>query len=289
MTLRENPVVFRCFEPMPVTPPKEDHLWDAWCKAQLMQDHIDIMRLWKRIPARVDEWFGDFPFGINAAGTTTTTTTTTSTTTTTQEPPPVTTTTTTTTTTTCSCGAFSTTIISDTFTDGDGTDLTSHSPDIDTPGGGWSIIGGGISPQIQSNSLRYRDSSFGEGRVQIESDSSNGLLTFDSVLASGTGNFRIRQADDSNYISIQFTSSAIDLVKVVGGSPTVLDSASGTFSGSHSFSAEFCCNEIEISIDGSPILNATESALRNETGLAIFSGPAIGDSNTFDDFLFKGE
>jgi len=249
------------------TPPKEDALWDRWAVAQLQQDHIDIMRLFKRAPPRVDAWFGGFPHPVNFAGTTTTTTTT-----------------------TCSCGAFGTTIVSDTFTDDNGVSLYSHIPDVDTVGNGWvSKLVTGLA-EIQGNEVEI-PATDGE-QAGIDTGVSDGEVSVDFTLADdgSTVNliFRASLSNWSNRWQVVLT--AVDDVELYEFPSGTLRGSSGSIGqGTFNLKAEFCCESITIYVDDSPIITHVSAAHQSNTLVGFGAAPDPGQIVTFDNFLFKGE
>jgi hypothetical protein len=107
----------------------------------------------------------------------------------------------------------------DTFTDPDATNLSAHTPDIDSVGGGWTVVQG--TNTIQSNTS---EPSIGGawGMSLIDSGVTDLIMTGRTVWpGEGTALLYIRATDINNFIAARLDRYALggfDIVKRVGGS-----------------------------------------------------------------------
>lgn len=268
---------------MPLFLPNEDvHRWRSrW--QELLKQHTDIQRLWKRLPAFPEQgrqWMADAGgHGIDPFGTTSTSTSSSST--------------------TRDC-AFSDTQVSDSFTDTNGTGLASHTPDTDVEGGGWTDSGGDFD--IQSNQASTNSATTGGVFAGIDGGGiGDGILSADLTPGANGGfssfnrvglRFRASSGDNSQWlVRVDEVNDLFELVKLDGvGNPSVIDSASVTINSATTYTVEvtFCGNDITTTLDGGNTLSADDGDNSSETIVGLYLQQFGGDgAAAYDNFLFK--
>lgn len=116
-----------------------------------------------------------------------------------------------------------TTLVYDTFTDSDSTALASHTPDIDTVGGGWTASNG--TWDIQSNQANNTGSNPGGPNwiATIDCGVSDCEFSIDQELpASSSNGFVFRYSDNDNLNAVLLSSGA-------GGYLAIYDRSGGTW------------------------------------------------------------
>lgn len=173
-------------------------------------------------------------------------------------------------------------LIYDTFTGANGTALTAHAPDINTPGGAWVQINGTWT--IQSN----RASVAGDGNVRIAAGVSNYSLSVIAVAVSATSAAGLtgRVQDSSNLWAIQIVNSTnvFRIAEVNGGVTTVRATTSVTISDgvSYTMAGTFNGATITATLDGANSLSyGSATFLQTDPDVGLRAG---NDTCTFDDF-----
>lgn len=165
-------------------------------------------------------------------------------------------------------------LVQDTFTDTNGTQLSSHSPDI---GGAWiDPIFSVEEAQIQSNKLLvgfdafyYNDiSNVADVYVQID------CVTDGASLLAG---LVVRYTDSSNYY---YYDPGFGIKKLVGGTPTTIAAYADAQTAGSTYKLEAIGTTLTLYKDGSPVASTTDSDLT--TGKPGFAPRGTGA--TLDNF-----
>jgi len=169
----------------------------------------------------------------------------------------------------------------DTFTDTNGTLLSSHTPDTDSEGGGWQ----GNDVDIQSNEAAPVGS--GARICMIDAGVSDCIITAGLTIgASGAiHGFGFRYIDGSNLwaLTIKKSTTTLDLVERNGGTNTVRDSDSSAPTGDLDMTVTLDGTSIEGDYGGTQV-SYTSSFQETETYHGLYGTNA---SNKWDDFEIK--
>lgn len=189
-----------------------------------------------------------------------------------------------------------TTLVQDTFTDTNGVDLTSHTPDVDSVGTGWAYFTlvtavGANEIEIQGNALQISTSNKG---AVIDIGVTDYVMQFDWTLAA-TGDNRIwcpiRWQDEDNHLTLNAREPEGDIgigIWQSGGFDGIVARESFTFTDGNTYTirAEVSGNNFEIYVDDNLIVSGT-SALFN-AGTHVGLGTATRTANqVFDNFLVE--
>lgn len=192
------------------------------------------------------------------------------------------------------------TLISDTFTDTNGTNITAHTPNV---GGSWAVSGG--TWQITSNALvvnsgaspnlAYIDA--GEADVQVTV-----TLTMPGSFSTGQirNGFVLRRADANNFVVVrcfmddvnQLNNDEIEIEEYIGGSPAVVHKCYldnfWTVSTSYTLKAQLVGDLLQIYLNGIHQLSTylSNSALLSGTqhGVVSYAGT---EATSWDTFLIE--
>jgi hypothetical protein len=178
--------------------------------------------------------------------------------------------------------------VTDSFTDSNGTALTSHVPDT---GDGWTDISGAAGLTIESNKLQCSATSV-QRRARLTSDIStdveiSGTINFATSVADKAGGFLLRILDSNNYIYAAIVTGYLFIFKVEGGSTTQL--AAGTVLHSadtnYTLTASVGGNTISVSSDLDSIsANSSFNNTQQKHGV-VFIGSAGDGVITLDDLI----
>lgn len=189
------------------------------------------------------------------------------------------------------------TLVSDTFTDTNGTNLTAH--DTDVGSGSWAVTNG--TWDIQSNkanstpvaspehNFAYVDA--GQANVEVSVD-----ITMPSSGDEGSGGIVIRRSDANNFIYArtlwQSGSNEIEIWKVVGGTTEMAKKCymGSTYSLGSTYNMKLTAEDdlLHISLDGEVYATIIlPSALLTGTGVGLYEWYS-SDGVTFDNFTVKG-
>jgi len=192
----------------------------------------------------------------------------------------------------------STTFWEDSFTDTNGTNLSAHTGET-TPGGYTSEFG---TFSIQSN--KVVPTTFGGAVIAYYFDPATtaGTVTVDFLIdvIANNPNFRgfsyfFRMTDRNNMMAVRVlwnaatnTSSVWDLVRITGGTLTVLLTGSATFAAGaqHTLTIVWDTGNIDVDVDGdnNNIANSFQSTVTQQA-CQILSSPADVDGAYFDNLL----
>lgn len=170
----------------------------------------------------------------------------------------------------------------DHFTGADGTNLTSHTPDI---GSAWTINTGATT--IQSN----KASSPADSVVSVDMGQADGIITcsMDSPLANNDA-IVFRKVDSSNYFRFQVNAIGVPanttayLIETSGGSDSLLVANGITMTnGLHTWRLELNGTSIGAYIDGVLVATTTSSVRQTATIHGFASSNALGTGGTLTD------
>ncbi len=154
-------------------------------------------------------------------------------------------------------------IFLDNFTGTNGTNLTSHTPDI---GSAWTINTGGT--EIQSN----KASSPADSKVSVDMTAADGTLIAEMDSPVGNNDALIfRKVDASNYWRFQINGAGVTgftaalLIDTTGGSDNVTSTSTTMGGGLHEWKVVMNGTSIEGFIDGVSVISTTSSVRQTAT------------------------
>lgn len=167
-------------------------------------------------------------------------------------------------------------LIEDTFSDSDGTDITSRSPDTNTPGNSWVNVQRTWtceSGRAEANGTYGKaliDSGVSDGIVQcdiqlVAATTSRGAIYFRAAAATGTG------SQSTWYLQAQWQTSntgTLYLQRIISGSDVTIDSTSigeilpGTF---YTLKVEFTGSDIVGTFNDNETVSASDSTHSTNT------------------------
>src|SRR5690606_26980026 len=114
-------------------------------------------------------------------------------------------------------------LVYDTFTDADSTALTSHAPDIDAVGGGWTVVPTTVIPHIQGN----RAASTGVCGAVIDAGQSEYKITAKATVGGGGSQYAAiycRYIDGGNrfHVEIEAAANALRIYETTSGGSSVI-------------------------------------------------------------------
>lgn len=188
-------------------------------------------------------------------------------------------------------GGGPTTLVSDTFTDTDTTVLTSHTPDIDDVGGGWSLSAGTIGT-IDSNTAITGGNATRECYV-IDAGAGSVSITADlrwyqnALVATHYNGIVFRVTGSTDYLFAGFNDTAFVLGKCVGGTYTAFDSSAFTpvIDTWYTIALTITGDDLSATLDGGYDVSATDTTSSGETVVGIIS---YRNRMRFDNFLVTG-
>lgn len=170
-------------------------------------------------------------------------------------------------------------IVKDTFTDADGTSLTSHTPDISPTGLPWNS-----NTTLSGWTINNNQVSGGSIAMYDAGQSDNISVSVDCIYGSYSA-ILFRGVDASNYYRARISSGGIGLFRFINGSYTSLGSYSFTpvAGTTYTIRVELNSSNIVIKMNGTERINVTDSdtTLRNNTDHGFYMTTG---SDTFDNF-----
>lgn len=182
-------------------------------------------------------------------------------------------------------------LVSDAFTDTNGTLLTAHTPDVDTVGGGWL---GTSSCDIQSN--RAQGNSTAGRENWIECSTADVVISGDLSLAASVGGDKgpgliARVADANNYWLGIMWKTVIRIYEKTSGSYTQRASTAFTAATETDYPATLTVSgtSITFNVDGTEI-SYTSSTHQTNTkhGVRCDGGNTISNGSRVDNFQITG-
>jgi hypothetical protein len=190
-----------------------------------------------------------------------------------------------------------TTLISDTFTDANNTNLASHTPDIRPGSNAWSVVSTGSagSPaiQIQSNMAQATAAAAGDGDTGII-NSGNATITVSCAVVARTNmhaGIIARWQDSNNFwlLDIDAATNAFTLYERSSGTFTSRATTSFSFVDGTSYAVKLVCSGSSFTgtFNAGHTLTFTSSDFSTATITGIRQGFAAGGATapTFDNFL----
>lgn len=184
-------------------------------------------------------------------------------------------------------------LVLDTFTDTNGTALTSHTPDVDVVGGGWQVLGAGIWGISSDNRLRNTNSDGLRYVAAIETNKSDifaeVILTTKSSGNTSAG-LNIRCSDETNQwrIYCQSSSSKFSIQENIAGSVTIRVDVTKTFSAGTDYRITCAADGSTINAwvdDGSAISYSSATFNQTETEHGVLEYEDLSGSNPhYDNF-----
>lgn len=173
--------------------------------------------------------------------------------------------------------------VSDTFTDSDSTELSTHIPDIGT---GWTkVVGGDL--EINSNILTYKTTSAGSVYTADGITIADGYVeAFSYATNTITVGLYFRYVDSSNYYELEGTNTdLLRLWKVVAGVPTLLmQTVFDTGAGSETIKCVFSGSDFEMFRNGVSKGTTTDGTF-STGGVAVHGHSGTTHDNIMDDFV----
>jgi hypothetical protein len=171
-------------------------------------------------------------------------------------------------------------LVYDSFTDSDSTALGSHTSER---GSGWTVSSGSMS--IVSNRARATATAV----ATIETNQADIILTAvirASAISVNAWGINFRYTDDNNRWIFNWNATTIELYKIVTGTPTLVDSASKTFSINTDYTVQITCNgnSIVILTDGGSQVDASDGF--NNTATKCSMRPFHAGAGNLDCDLF---
>lgn len=165
--------------------------------------------------------------------------------------------------------------ILDTFADPDGTLLTAHIPDVDVPGGGWSILRGAAGGfAINTNQLLLNLNSSPYSGARIDTGIAEYILTVTVTIGGNNPFLFIRMQDISNLIAINPSNSAnaLRVFRVVGGAFTSIASTPFAYAAGNVIDVQVTLSGDLITVDdltNSIQVSATEASFAGDTRVGV--------------------
>jgi hypothetical protein len=184
-------------------------------------------------------------------------------------------------------------IFKDTFTDVNGTALTSHTPDIGAVG--FSALSTGVEYDIQGNRAHFKTAG-GANVTGFDSGVANARISARLMGHSSTSTTNpaivFRYVDDSNYwrLRIRFSNGDVQLFKLVNNSGSQPTGGLYTFAFQLDtvYAFDIVCNgaSIKVYLGGDLIMDVTDSALQTATKVGLRGARANGFEYS-DDFTVQ--
>ncbi|MCA9041591.1 MAG: hypothetical protein KDA65_14655, partial [Planctomycetaceae bacterium] len=186
------------------------------------------------------------------------------------------------------------TAIYDSFSDTDGTNLSSHSPGVAPSGSVW--IDSGTNFQVYSNKARFTTIGVQSGNARISNGETNVVVTVSVV--PGTLDFHgdpewlgavgivLRATSNNDYYAVVVTDANVLLWKVTGGSLSVLDSDLHSLVPGEAFTITAECDGATISatVDGVTVSSNSVTSTTGVYGLYASNEDDALTPHEFDTF-----
>jgi hypothetical protein len=165
------------------------------------------------------------------------------------------------------------TLVHDSFTDTDGTDITAHTPEIDVVGGGWITAGNWTT---QNNRLSYQ---IGNSFVTIDAGASDVIITA-GMVAANAHSLMFRHTSASAYWIARWNGVAVQLYEF-NGAFQLRASTALSGSGPHELKVTLSGANISVLVNGGSETAYSSSANQSATQhgfRALASAGELADS-----------
>lgn len=145
-------------------------------------------------------------------------------------------------------------LVQDTFTDSNGVSLFSHTPNVDTIGGGWTAYkvfttAGTPAADIQSNKMRVTVALTG-GVIQTNEPDVDVTVDYTAGAAANRGQVVLRASTDGNcwIVNLRETDSDVILVRVENNISTIVGTAAQTYTNGQTYNVRVFTNGATITV-----------------------------------------
>ena len=185
-------------------------------------------------------------------------------------------------------------VVQDTFTEASDTSLASHTPDIDTVGGGWRHDTSSFT--VQASTETVVSDTIGTTLATIDAGVANCIVSGDVTIPVNpeipANGFALRLSDASTYWLARLNNTnSYQLLRFSGGATLVASQSIGIDEGvTYDFVVTLDGSTISATVDGSPMPDYTSATLnQTETRHGLRSiGGAIYDNFVIDDGIVGG-
>ena len=182
-------------------------------------------------------------------------------------------------------------LVSDTFTDTNGTLLTSHTPDTNQTGHAWTVTGGPPTPTI-SGGRAVTAAGGGHMQVTIDAGIADVKVATDYVAGSGPGMgvLIFRATDVNNLLALVTNQSTVQLYARQGGAWTLLAGASISAinpGSTHHLEVRAVGSSIQGFWDGQQVLQSTTTLQQTATRHGLDWNTAYDASSAYDNFTLS--
>lgn len=166
-------------------------------------------------------------------------------------------------------------VLSDTFTDTNGTLLSAHSPDLKPAGSVWDLAGS-LGFDIQANKARPLCVSDAYSFAAIEAGAADVLISADITwhyAANRQQGLILRWQDANNFWAAKLSPAAglLVIIERNAGVETVRDSVAPTLGATNNLQFISSGNNLSVLLDGVPALAYVSAFLNNKTKVGLYS------------------